>query len=421
MTEQTASKVPQIRFKGFVGDWQEKTLGDLFPITSAARVHKNEWAKSGVPFFRSSDVVSIFKGNKNTKAFISYELYQVLSEKVGKIKKGDILVTGGGSIGIPYLVKTNEPLYFKDADLLWCKIREAVDSHYIYTFFSSELFRRHLKSISHIGTIAHYTVEQAKSTQLRLPKNNLEQAKIGEYSRDLDSLIELHQRKHDKLVTLKKAMLQKMFPQPGATTPEIRFKGFAGEWVERKLGELMPITSAARVHKHEWTHSGVPFFRTSDVVSRHKGVQNSKVFISLDLYEELSKKIGRIKRGDILITGGGSIGVPFLVISDDPLYFKDADLLWIKVPQSIDSTYLYTFFSSDSFSKYLGSISHIGTIGHYTVEQAKNTPIKVPRLQAEQQKIGSYFRTLDELISKHAIQLQKLRQIKSACLEKMFV
>lgn len=420
MAEKTNSKVPEIRFKGFEGKWEDQMLGELFPITSAARVHKHEWTTSGVPFFRSSDVVSAFKGNVNTKAFITSELYEELSAKVGRIKKGDMLVTGGGSIGIPYLVETDEPLYFKDADLLWFKIREAVDSHYLFTFFSSQPFARYVKSISHIGTIAHFTVEQAKATPLVIPPKSTEQIQIGGYFKELDRMIGLHQRKHEKLVTLKQAMLQKMFPQNGDTTPEIRFKGFEGDWVEMRLGDLMPITSAARVHKHEWTLSGVPFFRTSDVVSHYKGEENVKAFISSELYQKLSDKIGRIKRGDILITGGGSIGIPFLAQSDEPLYFKDADLLWLKVPGSIDSIFLYVFFSSGPFRTYLGSISHIGTIGHYTVEQAKKTPIRMP-LQAEQQKIGSYFRNLDELIFKHSMQLAKLKQLKSACLEKMFV
>lgn len=419
MADQPACKVPTIRFNGFVKDWSEKTFGEIFPITSAARVHKHEWRQSGVPFFRSSDVVSHFKGTENKKVFISRELYDELSAKVGFVRTGDILITGGGSIGIPYLVRSDAPLYFKDADLLWLKIREVADSNCIYWFLCSHPFRKYLSSISHIGTIAHYTVEQAKGTPAKLPSEICEQAKIGAYFRELDQLIALHQRKHDKLVALKKAMLQKMFPKPGAATPEIRFKGFSGKWMQKTLGDLMPITSAARVHKHEWKNSGVPFFRTSDVVARYKGEINTKVFISFDLFRELSKKIGRIKRGDILITGGGSIGIPFLVPSDAPLYFKDADLLWLKVPEGMDSGYLYFFFSSEPFSRYLESISHIGTIGHYTIEQAKNTPIKTPT-RDEQQKIGTYFRTLDELIAQHATQLQKLQQIKSACLEKMF-
>ncbi|RAO74520.1 restriction endonuclease subunit S [Dyella jiangningensis] len=243
MTEQTDSRTPRIRFGKFSGDWDKKEFGELFPITSAARVHKNEWTKSGVPFFRSSDVVSHFKGDDNTKAFISIELYEELSAKVGRIKKGDLLVTGGGSIGIPFLVKNDEPLYFKDADLLWFKIRDAVNSHYLYTFLSSDPFRRYLKSISHIGTIAHYTVEQAKGTPVTLPRDASEQTQIGEYFRELDRLIGLHQRKHDKLAALKKSMLQKMFPQGGAAVPEIRFKGFRGGWSERSWSETVDVST----------------------------------------------------------------------------------------------------------------------------------------------------------------------------------
>lgn len=419
MVNQTTGKVPRIRFGEFSRDWHEKTLGELFPITSAARVHKNEWTTSGVPFFRSSDVVSHFKGEKNTKAFISVELYQELSAKVGRIKRGDILVTGGGSIGIPFLVRDDAPLYFKDADLLWFKARESADGNYLYTSFSAAPFRRYLKSISHIGTIAHYTVEQAKGTPITLPSELGEQAKIGAYFCQLDELIELHQRKHEKLEALKAAMLQKMFPKSGTSAPEVRFQGFSGDWEKKKLGELMPITSAARVHKHQWTSSGVPFFRTSDVVAHYNGEQSSKAFISPELFQDLSKKVGRIRQGDILITGGGSIGVPYLVTSNEPLYFKDADLLWLKVPDGIDDKYLYSYFCSGVFSKYLESISHIGTIGHYTIEQAKRTPINIPGID-EQKKIGSYFFYLAELIAKHAVQIQKIRQIKSAFLEEMF-
>ncbi len=87
--------------------------------------------------------------------------------------------------------------------------------------------------------------------------------------------------------------------------PAIRFKGFNEEWLASELGEILDITSAARVHKEEWTDVGVPFFRTSDVVSIHKGLENKKAFISFDLYKELSTKSGSVKKDDLLITGGG--------------------------------------------------------------------------------------------------------------------
>lgn len=417
MVEQTTSKVPRIRFRGFEGEWEEKALGGLFPITSAARVHKNEWTNSGVPFFRSSDVVSHFKGNENTKAFISHELYQELSAKVGQIKKGDMLVTGGGSIGIPYLVETDEPLYFKDADLLWFKIREAVDGHYLYTFFSSEPFRRYIRSISHIGTIAHYTVEQAKSTPLILPKTTPEQTKIGGYFRKVDRLIALHQRKHDKLMALKKVMLQKMFPQPGAGTPEIRFKGFSGEWGQRSLSKIANKVTEKNVTKeHSETFTNSAEF---GVISQRdyfdKDISNAENIGGYYIVEpecfvynpriSVLAPVGPVNRNKLGRTG---------VMS--PLYtvFRSKD---------VDNTFLEYFFKTNLWHPFMFLNGDTGArADRFSIKDAVFMELPVPYpVLLEQQKIGTYFRTLDVLISKHATQLQKLQQIKSACLEKMFI
>jgi type I restriction enzyme S subunit len=174
--------------------WEQRKLGDLMEISSASRVHKNEWEDAGVPFFRSSDVVAEFKGTDNPKAFISYGLYEELVKKSGRVQKDDVLVTGGGSVGVPYLVKNNEPLYFKDADLIWLKNSGCVNGEFLFTFFTSANFRHYVNSIAHIGTISHYTIEQAQSTPIYLP-NKDEQNMIGQFFKHLDNLITLHQRK----------------------------------------------------------------------------------------------------------------------------------------------------------------------------------------------------------------------------------
>lgn len=405
MTMQTASKVPAIRFNEFNGDWDETKLGDLFPITSAARVHKNEWAKWGVPFFRSSDVVSYSKGKDNIKAFISFELYEELSTKVGRIKEGDILVTGGGSIGIPFLVKNDDPLYFKDADLLWFKIREAADSRYLYTFLSSESFRQYLKSISHIGTIAHYTVEQAKRTPVTLPSDPREQAKIGKYFQELDSLLALHQRKHDKLVTLKKAMLQKMFPQSGATTPEIRFKGFSGEWVNHEF-KLIASRSTQSA-----SDARLPRIEYEDILSE-SGCLNK------DVFKKASSKIGlNFDRGDVLF---GKLR-PYLknwwLAEFAGIAVGD---FWVLQPAEATSELIYCLIQTEAFER-VANQSSGSKMPRSDWKLVSGSAFRIPVQIEEQQKIGTYFRTLDALIAQHATQLQKLQQIKSACLEKMFV
>ena len=158
----------------------------------------------------------------------------------------------------------------------------------------------------------------------------------------------------------------------------------------RKIGEVTRVFSAARVHKNEWTMEGVPFFRSSDVIAAFNGENNSrgKAFISYELYEKLSAKSGKIEKDDLLITGGGSIGIPYIVPTDDPLYVKDADLLCIKKNDVLLSRFLYHFFLSTSFRDYLRNITHDATIAHYTITQIENTPVPVPDIETQKRLVN---------------------------------
>ena len=169
-------------------------MGELTTILSAARVHKEEWRTAGVPFYRSSDVMAALNGTENERAFISQELFEKLSAQSGAPQKGDVMVTGGGSVGTPYIVPDNKPLYTKDADLIWIKRNAEIDPKFLYSFFMSPIFKSYIRSISHVGTIAHYTIEQVKETPLLMPCSIVEQKAIGSFLGDLDSLITLHQR-----------------------------------------------------------------------------------------------------------------------------------------------------------------------------------------------------------------------------------
>ena len=415
MTTQVKCTAPKIRFRKFSGDWYEKVLGELFPITSAARVHKNEWTKSGVPFFRSSDVVAHFKGADNSKAFISIELYEELSAKVGRISKGDMLVTGGGSIGIPFLVENDEPLYFKDADLLWFKIHGSVDSQYLFTFLSTDSFRQYLKGVSHIGTIAHYTVEQAKATPIQIPSDSREQYKIGDYFRELDHVIKLHQSKHEKLLALKKSMLQNMFPQPGATTPKIRFKGFSGVWIEKKIRDLCDIIGGGTPSTaiREYWDGDIDWYSPTEIGNGVYARGSVKKITSLGLANCSAKMLPANKTicftrragiGDMAILtkeGCTNQGFQSLILNDD------IDTYFIFSMGHLVKAHALKYASGSTFLEV--SSKNLGRMG-----------VLIPN-EEEQKRIGTYFRSLDELISKHGTQLQKLKQIKSACLEKMFV
>ena len=410
--------IPQIRFSGFTDTWEQRKFSELTEIRSASRVHKEEWQSSGVPFYRSSDVMAALNGTENEKAFISEELYEKLSAVSGKLEKGDILVTGGGSVGKPYIVPNNEPLYTKDADLLWVKNNEKLVPYFIYTFFFSPAFSDYLNSVSHVGTIAHYTITQLEETPITLPCVS-EQQKIGDYFRNIDSLITLHQRKYDKLTKVKKAILEKMFPENGSPYPEIRFKGFTDAWEQRKLGEISEsfeygLNAAAT--EYDGKHK---YIRITDIDdSTHLFLQDDLTSPDID-FSTADDYL--LQEGDVLFARtGASVGKTYIYRrSDGDLYFAGF-LIRAKIKSDYDADFVFQNTLTDSYDSYIRITSQRSGQPGVNAQEYANFALSVPSL-AEQKKIGAYFSHLDSLITLHQRKLEKLKNIKKACLEKMFV
>lgn len=408
------NKVPEIRFEGFSEEWVEQNLGELIDVRSAARVHKEQWTEAGVPFFRTSDVVSIYKGQKNNKAFISHKVYNGLSEKIGKVTKDDILITGGGSIGIPYLVQNDYPLYFKDADLLWLKNNKKFNGYFLYTFFFSAPFKKHIKSISHTGTIAHYTIEQAKATPINTCYDE-EQTQIGNYFQKLDALINQHQQKHDKLSSIKKAMLEKMFPKQGETMPEIRFKGFSGEWDEKELGELAEIVRGASprpIEDPKWfdSQSSVGWLRIRDVTE-----QDGRIHYLEQRISKLGQEKTRVlHEKHLLLSIAASVGKPVVNYVETGVH--DGFLIFKKPLFELEFMYQWL----KSFEAKWQQFGQPGSQVNLNSDIVKSLVVTIPTNE-EQTAIGNYFQKLDALINQYQKQITKLNNIKQACLSKMFV
>ena len=416
-------KVPQIRFKGYTGDWEQRKVGDFASVLSASRVHKDEWETEGVPFFRSSDVVSAFKGLQNEKAYIAFELYEELVKSSGTLEQNDILITGGGSIGIPYIVPNNEPLYSKDADLIWIKKSSEHDSEYLYAYFTSQSFREYICSISHIGTIAHYTIEQVKNTPIPFPSIE-EQQQIGDYFRRLDHLITLHQRKCEETKKFKKFMLQKMFPQNGTNMPEIRFEGFTDAWEQRKVGDFYDFKNGLNKGK-EFFGAGTPIVNFTDVFHK-RGITTQILRGRVTLSpSEISNY--EVKQGDIFFTRTSEtideIGYASVMLDSpkDTVFsgfvlrgraIKD-DPLTLKFKQFV--------FSTDEFRSEMIKKSSMTTRALTSGTAIKRMYFKYPVSKEEQDCIGRFLDNLDHLITLHQSKLESLRTLKKFMLEKMFV
>jgi type I restriction enzyme S subunit len=409
-------KQPVIRFKGYTDEWEERKLGEMVDISSASRVHKDEWTTSGVPFFRTSDVLAIHNGNMNQKAFISSELYEKLVKKSGKVKKDDILVTGGGSIGMPYLVLDDRPFYFKDADLIWLKSGGIINGYLLYTFFISPFFRQYLKSISHIGTISHYTIEQAKVTPINLPEKK-EQKKIGSFFKKLDDTITLYQRELDLLKQTKQTYLKKMFPKTGEDRPEIRFAGFTDAWERCKLQNVLTVSKKKNKYNNYSKEQVLSVSREVGTVNQI--AYHGRSFAGLD-----------ITRYKVVYPGQ-------LIYTKSPLKNAPYGIFQIATIEGIVSP-LYAVYNSTEqvLASFIGlQLKNDNIATHYlsplVSKGAKNTinitdegalagNIIYPFIN-EQKEITSFFKQLDDTITLHQRKLDTLKAIKKSLLKQMFV
>ena len=409
--------VPKIRFPGFTEPWEQRKFSELVTIErggSPRPIDKfitND--ENGLNWVKIGDAPE--QGN-----YITQTAEKIRAEGLSKTREvhpGDLILSNSMSFGRPYIMAIDGCIH--DGWLAIRNTQKNFDLKFLCTLLGTDGMLNQYKAMAAGSTVNNLNKELVGGTTIAFPIME-EQIKIGEYFSNIDHLITLHQRKLEHVKKMKKSMLQKMFPKKNQLYPEVRFPGFTDAWEQRKFGEITELKSASRVHKDEWTSNGVPFYRSSDVMAAINGTENEKAFISEELYEKLSKVSGKLEEGDILVTGGGSVGNPYIVTNNKPLYTKDADLLWIKNKGKFHPYFLYEFFFSPTFRNYLGSISHVGTIAHYTITQLSDTPICLPSFD-EQKEVGEYFQSLDNLITLHQRELDHLQLLKKGMLQQMFI
>lgn len=426
--------VPKLRFSEFKVAWDNCKLGDLSTIRSASRVHREQWTESGVPFFRSSDVVAAYKGTENNKAFISHDLFEELSKKSGKPKRNDLLVTGGGSIGIPYLVQNDEPLYFKDADLLWFKNKKILDGFFLYEFFITSTFRRYLSSITHTGTISHYTIEQAKSTPINLPELE-EQQKIASFLSKVDEKITLLTKKKEKLVEYKKGVMQQLFngkweERSGQLTfipPTLRFQADDGsefpDWEEKTLGNVAQIKG--RIGYRGYTvndiveQGGAVAFSPTNIVD---GIlEHSKLTRITDSKYDESPEI-QIQLDDILfVKTGSTYGKSAYVSEVRERSTINPQIVLIKAECSeMLGYFLSRVLITPNIKKQIEAFIVGGAIPTMSQEAMSKFVVPKPSLP-EQTKISNFLSAIDKKISLANSELEKANEWKKGLLQQMFV
>ena len=294
-------------------------------------------------------------------------------------------------------------------------------SGYLGHFMNADAYHDQLMPLIQGTKVSSIAKTYLGETDIHFPSDVSEQEKISSFLRYLNDLIINQQRKYEKLVALKSACLDKMFPKTGCSTPEVRFRGFSGNWEVHKIGALMNVTSVKRIHQSDWTNSGVRFLRARDIVAAAKNEEPDEyLYISKEKYLEYSALSGKVQPGDLLVTGVGTIGVPFLVKDNDPLYFKDGNIIWFQNQNKINGEFLYYSFMNNRIVDFICEAAGVGTVGTYTIDSGKKTPIALPAKKEEQALIGSFFSLLDHLININKCNLETTKQFKQAMLHSMF-
>lgn len=395
MKEQAVSKVPKIRFKGHSETWRTESVSLLLTERNV-QAPKSELYPL-MAFIAGQGVAQ--KGKRYNREFL---VSDELNKKYKQTELGDFIYSSNnletGSIGTNnYGSASISPVYS-----IFSPTIEG-DSSFIGQLLCKKAFINEMVKWRQGVVYGQWRIHESDFLKIKATFPTVdEQTQIGGYFRELDRLIGLHQRKHDKLVTLKKAMLQKMFPQPGATTPEIRFKGFSGEWVEKKIHELFQVTrgnvlAATKTSTKQTKEAPYPVYSSQTKNNGLMGYYKSYLFEDAITWT----------------TDGANAGT--VCYREGKFYSTNVNGVLLS-----DRGYANRAVSESLNQEAWKHVSHVGNpkLMNNVMSQIK---IFVPDTIAEQQKIGTYFRTFDSLISKHATQLQKLQQIKSACLEKMFV
>ena len=372
--------IPAIRFKGFSDTWEQRKLGEIGSVSMCRRIFKEQTSENGeIPFYK----IGTFGGEAD--AFISRELFEEYKAKYQYPKKGDILISASGSIGRT-VVFTGKNEYFQDSNIVWLNHDKHLDNSFLKCFYSIVKWAGIEGS-----TIKRLYNDNILNTAITLPSVE-EQQKIGAYFENLDNLITLHQRKYDKLTNVKKSMLEKMFPQNGSNVPEIRFKGFTEAWEQRKLGDVVDVRSG-KDYKH-LSEGNIPVYGTGGFML------NVNQALS---YDEDAIGIGR----------KGTIDKPYILKAP----FWTVDTLFYAIPrEKVDLNFAFDVFQNIDWKKKDESTG-VPSLSKTAINEID---VLVPQYD-EQQPLGQFFNRIDNLITLHQRELEKLKNLKKACLEKMFV
>ncbi|WP_445447915.1 restriction endonuclease subunit S [Enterococcus lactis] len=415
-------KQPEIRFPGFTEDWEQCLLGETLKDLKSglSRMLSND--DIGLPVVRANNI------NDGQFDMINDVKYWYENDPQGAktenylVHKNDILINfinSEAKMGTATIVQDEpERKTIYTTNILKAQVADNFDADFWFALTQTYRYKIDIKMITKPAVNqASFTTVDFKKLSYPFPAYD-EQVKIGSFFKNLDHLITLHQRKLDLLKETKKGFLQKMFPKNGAKVPEVRFPGFTEDWEERKFGEIVQVSRGLTYKPSDVQIEGIRVLRSSNINEDVFVLRDDDVFVKPD-----AVNIAPIKNGDILITSANGssrlVGKHAIVNGLQDKTVHGGFMLRVKskntwFTNSLMSSRWYNYFINIYVS---GGNGAIGNLRKYDLE---SQTIIVPD-DEEQQKIGAFFKQLDDTIALHQRKLDLLKETKKGFLQKMFV
>ena len=345
-----------------------------------------------------------------------------------ELKKGQVLFTTEAPMGNVAQVPDDNGYILSQRTVAFETKEDMMTNDFLAVLLKSPLVFNNLSALSSGGTAKGVSQKSLKGLSITVPLDIDEQQKIGSFFKQLDETIALHQRKLDMLKEQKKGYLQKMFPKNGAKVPELRFAGFADDWEERKLIDV-------KDNEDRYSYTGGPFgsdLKSSDYteigvriiqlqnIGDGKFVNDYKIYTSEEKARSLNSNL--IYPGEIIIAKmADPLARATILPKIEPKYLMASDGIRLKINTDyFDNYYILTLINSDVFRKEALNNSTGTTRKRIGLVTLGNLPMMIPSFE-EQQKIGSFFKQLDDTIALHQRKLDLLKEQKKGLLQKMFV
>lgn len=382
-----------------MSSWKSYKLGDIAEITSSKRIFYSEYVPSGIPFWRSKEVIEKFnRKNISTDLFISNEKYQEIKSKFGVPQQNDILLTSVGTLGIPYLVQSDEQFYFKDGNLTWIKNinNELLNPLFLFKWLASSIGRESLSEITIGSTQEALTISGLKTLELLLPPLE-EQKAIAEVLSSLDDKIDLLHRQNQTLESLAQTLFRQWFIEEAKE-----------EWEEKPLSKIADFLNGLACQKFPPKNDidKLPVLKIKDLKD---GVSENSDYATSDVKPEYI-----VNNGDVIFAWSASLMVKiwngdkcvlnqhlFKVISKD--YPKWFYYQWCK-------------YHLDNFIDIASE--HATTMGHIKRSDLDEAICLVPNID-ELDKMTEQFNPIMEKLEINSRQIQTLENLRDTLLSNL--